>query len=141
MQRNAFKEELKMLNKKGFVDRGKCKKLRLFLDNNGIIRFEARIQYSLIKDPKKSPILMDTQSEFTKSYIKNIHVHNNCGAKNFTLNSARQEIHAIKLTTLVTSIIGKCNVCMRYRLVLSRSIVYDRKHASITLFWPDRDKS
>ena len=73
MQRNAFKEELKMLNKKDFVDRGKCKKLRPFLDNNGIIRCEARVQYSLIKDPKKSPILMDTQSEFTKSYIKNIH--------------------------------------------------------------------
>ena len=26
-------------------------------------------------------------------------------------------------------------------VVLSRSIVNDRKHASITLFWPDRDKS
>ena len=65
MQRNAFKEELKMLNKKGFVDRGKCKKLRLFLDNNGIIRCEARVQYSLIKDPNKSPTLKTYMSKIT----------------------------------------------------------------------------
>ena len=115
MQKNSFPQELEDLKKKGFVNQGRCKKLRLILDQDGVIRCQSRVQYTLSKDPRNSPILMDTNSDLTASYIKNIHVQNNCGTKNFTLNYARQEIHAIRLVNLVKQIIGKCKVCMRYR--------------------------
>ena len=115
MQQNAFQEELRMLKNKGMVDKGKCKKLRLFLDEKEIIRCQSRVEFTLTKAPHKAPILMDTQNGFTKSYIKNIHVANNCAPYHFTLNAARQEIHGIKLQNLVKKVIGECKICIRYR--------------------------
>ena len=56
MQQNGFQEELRMLKNKVMVDRGKCKKLRLFLDEKEIIRFHSRVEFTPIKAPHKAPI-------------------------------------------------------------------------------------
>ena len=115
MQNQAFAEEIKMLKTKGKVDKGKFIKLRLYLDKEGLIRCQSRVQFTMLECPSEAPILVDTGNNFTKAYIKNIHVANNCANVNFTLNAARQEIHGHKLPSLVKKIIGSCHVCMRYR--------------------------
>ena len=115
MQQSAFPQELKKLKNKSLIKEGKCKKLRLVLDHNGVIRCESRVQFTLLKTPHNAPVLMDTESSFTRSYIQNIHVSNNCASYHYTINAARQEIHAIKLPNLIKNIIGKCKICMRYR--------------------------
>ena len=115
MQQNAFPQELRELSNKRVVTKGRCKKLRLILDHNGVIRCQSRVQFTLLKAPHSAPILMDADSSFTRSYIQNLHVANNCAPLNYTLNAARQEIHAIRLPNLVKSVIGKCKICMRYR--------------------------
>ena len=115
MQKNAFPQELKWLTNKRVVKQGKCKKLRLTLDHKGVIRCESRVQFTLLKAPSNAPILMDSDSGFTRSYIQNIHIANNCASYRYTLNAARQEIHAIRLSNLVKQVIGKCKVCMRHR--------------------------
>ena len=84
MQKSTFPEELRMLTNKGVVKQGKCKKLRLMLDQKGVIRCESRVQFTLLKAPNNAPILMDADSSFTRSYIQNIHVSNNCAPHRIT---------------------------------------------------------
>ena len=115
MQKNAFSEELTMLQNKRKITKGKCAKLRLYLDNKGVMRCQSRVQFTLLKRELDAPILADTNSDFIKSYLKNIHVTNNCAGVNFTLNGARQDIHAHGLTALIKTIIGECMICARYR--------------------------
>ena len=115
MQENAFSEELKMLKRTGIVNKGKCAKLRLFLDDKCVIRCQSRVQFTLLKRQRDAPILADTESEFIRSYIKNVHVTNNCANVNFTLNVSRQDIHAHKLSALIKKVIGECLICRRYR--------------------------
>lgn len=115
MQKEAFGEELRILKNNNRVNKGKCTNLRLYLDKNEIIRCQSRVQFTILQCPSNAPILVDTENNFIKAYIKNIHVHNNCASKSFTLNAARQEIHGHKLVALVKKIIGGCHICMRHR--------------------------
>lgn len=115
MQTNAFSEELTMLQKGGKIIKGKCAKLRLFLDNKGIMRCQSRVEFTLLKRDLDAPILADTNSDFITSYLKNLHVTNNCAGVNFTLNAARQDIYAHRLPALIKKIIGQCMICARYR--------------------------
>ena len=115
IQKETFEDELKMLQTKGYVNKGRCKNLRLFLDQDGLIRCESRVQFTILKSPSRAPVLFDAENPFTSSYIKNIHVANNCASYNFTVNAAKQEIYAFRLPALVKKIIGECHICMRFR--------------------------
>ena len=115
MQSHAFSEELKTLQQGKKVSKGKCAKLRLYLDNKGIIRCQSRVQFTLLKREKDAPILADAKSEFIIAYLKNLHVINNCAGVNFTLNAARQDIYAYRLPALIKTVIGNCMICVRYR--------------------------
>ena len=46
MQKNTFPEELRTLTNKGVVKQGKCKKLRLVLNQKGVIRCVSRVQFT-----------------------------------------------------------------------------------------------
>ena len=50
-----------------------------------------------------------------KSYIKNVHVSNNCANHNFTINSIRHEAYGFKLSVHIKKIISQCHICMRFR--------------------------
>ena len=115
MQRAAFKKELETLKQNKKIVSGKYAKLRLFLDQNGVIRCQSRVQFSILKADRNAPVLMDMESSFAQSYIKNIHVSNNCASHNFTINSIRQEAYGIRLSVYIKRIISKCHICMRYR--------------------------
>ena len=115
MQKSAFSQELETLRTKGIVKNGKCAKLRLFLDKVGVIRCYQRVQYTILKEDHKAPVLVDTQSSWTSSYIKNIHVSNGCAQYHYTLNAIRQEIHGFRLPDLVKKVIGRCHICIRFR--------------------------
>ena len=115
MQQHAFKDQLEALKNKKQIKHGKYAKLRLFLDENGVIRCQSRVQFTLTKDNRNAPVLMDMTNRFTEAYIKNIHVSNNCANHNFTINVIRQEAYGFKLSVYIKSIISKCRICSRYR--------------------------
>ena len=115
MQRTAFKKEFETLKQNKKIMNGKCAKLRLFLDQNGVIRCQSRVQFTMLKDGRNAPVLMDMESGFAQSYIKNIHVSNNCANHNFTINSIRQEAYGFRLSVHIKKIISQCRICMRFR--------------------------
>ena len=115
MQQLAFKEQLEALKNNKQIKLTKFAKLRLFLDENGVIKCQSRVQFMLIKDNRNAPILMDIDSDFTRAYVKNIHVSNNCANHNFTINTIRQEAYGFRLSALVKSIISSCKICQRFR--------------------------
>ena len=78
-----------MLRIKGMVNTGKCKKLHIFSDNQGVVRCYQSVQFTILKEKHKAPILVDSNSEWTKSYIKNIHVANGCAPYHYTLNAIK----------------------------------------------------
>ena len=115
MQRTAFKKELETLKQNKKIMNGKCAKFRLFLDQNGVIRCQSRVQFTMIKDDRNAPVLLDMESGFAQAYIKNIHVSNNCANHNFTINSIRQEAYGFRLSVYIKRIISQCRICMRFR--------------------------
>ena len=84
------------------------------MDNEEIVKCYQRVQFTILKEKHRAPILVDSDSEWTKSYIKNIHVANGCAPYHYTLNAVRQEIHGFRLPDLVKKIIGKCHICIRH---------------------------
>ena len=115
MQQKAFKEQLKDLQNNKQIKQGKYAKLRLFLDNNGVIRCQSRVQFTMLKDERNAPVLMDVENNFTLAYIRNIHVRNNCATYNFLINTIRQEAYGFKLSVHIKRVISKCRICARYR--------------------------
>ena len=116
MQMESFGNLFDILKAKGRVNLEKYRKLGLYLDTeHNIIRCKSRVQFTILESPSEAPILVDPENEFVLSYIKYIHVSNNCAGSNFTLNAVRQEIYCFKLNATIKKVIGRCHICMRFR--------------------------
>ena len=116
MQRESFGNLFDILQAGGKINSKDYGKLGLYIDiRHNIIRCRGRVQFTILESPSEAPILVDPENEFVLSYIKHIHVSNNCAGSNFTLNTVRQDIYCFKLNATIKKIIGRCHICMRFR--------------------------
>ena len=90
------------------------KQLNLFLDKEGIIRYQGHIDNSTVSEGSKTPILMPTRHHFTELLI--MHGHNQVfhdGIRK-TLNLIRETHWIRRGREAVKRILRKCVVCRRY---------------------------
>jgi hypothetical protein len=84
-----------------------------FLDSNGILRAQGRIQNSNIEDICKTPIILPSKHPLTTLLIRNIHnQHHHIGPQSL-LYTVRQEYWSINGKQIVKKIIRECLICFR----------------------------
>ena len=88
--------------------------LRLFLDQDNIIRCEGRIANSRVSDRAKDPILLPTKHYFTKLIIRECHelVHHD-GIQE-TLNCVRERFWVPLGREAVKTIVRECVLCRKF---------------------------
>ena len=88
--------------------------LRLFLDQDNIIRCEGRIAISRVPDSAKDPILLPTQHYFTKLIIRECHelVHHD-GIRE-TLNCVRERFWVPRGREAVKTVVRECVMCRKF---------------------------
>ena len=110
-QRTAYQDII------GCIKKGKSNdmisKLQLFLDDNNLIRCNARLQYSDLLDSTKYPILLPRSHPITSLIIRHNHLNLlHSGASN-TLSRVRQTFWIPAGRRAVKAEFAKCLVCQR----------------------------
>ena len=114
IQAKNFKEErnylLGVLKKATLLTR----QLDMFLDDEGIIRCQSRIEHSPLPEAAKQPILLPTRHHYTELVINDCHntVHHN-GVKE-TLNCIREVYWIPRGREAVKRVLGTCVICRRH---------------------------
>ncbi|XP_058816184.1 uncharacterized protein LOC131679471 [Topomyia yanbarensis] len=126
VQAEAFETEIAVLKQN--ADLPIAQRLRLgktsplkglspFLDEDGIIRMESRI------DPKaayycfnfRNPVILPRQSHVTELLILRFHQRYGHANKSTVMNEMQQKFHVPKLRSVVNKIVKKCMWCRVYR--------------------------
>ena len=88
MQREAFANELAILNNGNTVNHGSNRKYNLFLDPQGIIRCKHRLDN--LPGNEMYPILAHGKHPFIIGYITWKHIHANCSSRQYTLQKSER---------------------------------------------------
>ena len=120
MQRDSFPEIIKTLEKGERVTNNEFLRLKLFLDDQGIIRIHGRVTDEFFKRSNK-PILFGYRHPLTVLFILDRHRLYNCSPVEFSLNKIRREIHSLKLRRQIREIIHGCISC---RKLVGRTFKY-----------------
>ena len=120
MQREAFAQELAVLNGGGTIDKGPRKKWKLYLDTEGIIRCKHRLD-NLPGNKDIHPIFVHGKHPFVEGYITCKHVHANCSSRQYTLHVIKKEIEGPGLTVATKKAVRGCNLC---RVLRARPYAY-----------------
>ena len=108
LQKECFNEELCTLGKGKSVKTGKCRLMQLFLSDKGMIRCRSRVSNLLDVENGGLPILVDAEHPYIKSYIKHIHMSNNCCGANSTLNNVKWKMHGFYVRKVVKEVVKSC---------------------------------
>ena len=110
-QRTAYKDII------GCIKKGKSNdmisKLQLFLDDNNLIRCNARLQYSDLPDSTKYPILLPRSHPITSLIIRHNHLNLLHSGASHTLSRVRQTFWIPAGRRAVKAELAKCLVCQR----------------------------
>lgn len=111
IQRSCYDKELKDLQ--AAQDNPLARQLRLFLDEDCIIRCGGRLHNAPINDSAKFPVLLPPSHPYTHLLIMDAHertIHSGLGA---TVTLLRHTYWIPKIRIIVRSILRKCFLCKR----------------------------
>ena len=120
MQLNSFPQLIKTLEKGERVTEEQFLQLKLFMDDQGIIRVHGRLTDEFFKHSNK-PILFGYRHPLTVLFILDRHRLYNCGPVEYSLNKIRREIHSPKLRRQIRENIHRCISC---RKLVGRTFKY-----------------
>ena len=100
-----------MVNSGKSVKTGPCRLMQVFKDGQGSLRCRARVQFLLDSTQGASPVLMNAEHPFMRSYIRYSHVKNNCTGANATLNGIKRIMHGLKLRKVVKEVVRIYAIC------------------------------
>jgi hypothetical protein len=136
-QLSAFPEVIKYL-KQG--SKGKqpsiIEQLRLYVDDNGIIRSDGRIHNAPLDMDTKFPILLPTRHALTTLIIKATHCNTMHSGVSSTIVFLRQKFWIPRIRQIVKQILHKCVICHKiigksYRKPISPPLPSERVNASV----------
>ena len=105
-QKHWFEEDVERLSKTTLSKTSKIVKLNPFLDENGLLRMNGRME-----DYK--PIILHPQSHLTKLLVRDCHKKNMHSGVSTTLNEVRAKFWPLKGYATVKSIIHECFTCKK----------------------------
>ena len=114
IQKEYFKEEIKVLSNNKKLNDSRLLSLDPFIDQN-LLRLGGRIQNSLLSYDQKHPFILPNNCRIAKLLVNFYHLQTLHGGVNLTLSSIRQEFWIIKCRNLVKQCIKQCHNCLRYR--------------------------
>ena len=112
-QRLSFDGEIRTLTQKSKTQSTLIRQLRLYLDENGLIRSRGRINNALISENTKYPYLLPTKSRFTELLIMNTHNKLKHSGVLSIVTEIRQNYWIPKIRQEVKKTIRKCVTCRK----------------------------
>ena len=91
----------------------RVKQLRLFIDDDSIIRCEGRIHHSTVPADAKQPILLPPKHHYTKLIIRDSHILVHHDGIRETLNCVRGKYWILRGRESVKGIVRRCVTCKR----------------------------
>ncbi|XP_033728065.1 uncharacterized protein LOC117317061 [Pecten maximus] len=89
------------------------RQLRLYLDEDNLIRCGGRINNAPASHDAKFPYLLPTKHKFTELLVRNLHLQNHhCGVGS-TITLLRQRFWIPAIRQLVNSVLRKCVICRK----------------------------
>lgn len=113
VQHTVFSTEIQHLQQSDSTRPQLVRQLRLFLDNNKLLRCGGRIHNAPLSDLAKFPHLLPSRHPLTVLIIKNAHLVQLHSGVNSTLTALRQNYWIPAGRQRIKSIIRKCVVCRR----------------------------
>ncbi|XP_011705951.1 PREDICTED: uncharacterized protein LOC105461167 [Wasmannia auropunctata] len=114
IQASRFSDEIKKLENKVPINKGKIANLNPFLDEHGLIRVGGRLQASGLTFAQKHPILIPNRHIFTDRIIREIHEKHHHAGIQHTLYFLRQKFWLPDGRNQVRKIVRKCVHCFRF---------------------------
>ena len=87
--------------------------LRVYVDDQGILRCKGRIENSSLPYPTKFPILLPREHHFTKLVIRQCHENVMHNGTRETLTELRANYSVTRGRQTVKRLLSKCNVCKK----------------------------
>nr|XP_022906253.1 uncharacterized protein LOC111418055 [Onthophagus taurus] len=123
-QNLEFAEELILLRSKRTITRtSSLYRLNPFLDGDGFLRITGRLQFSNLDYDEKHPIILPKFSTITTLIIDYYHKTTLHGGVQLTLASIRRRFWIIGGRVSVKSLIHRCMICARQRVVTSQQLM------------------
>ncbi|XP_075170111.1 uncharacterized protein LOC142242417 [Haematobia irritans] len=140
LQQYYFQEEFSVLSKQKDVPfNSKYKALSLFMENEGnvpLIRVGGRLMNANIPYDSKHQILLPTESEFVKTYVRHIHRHHYHASTQTLMALIRQQFWIPNARKIIRTVVGACLHCYRYRPKLCNQIMGDLPVARVSMARP-----
>ena len=118
-QEQAFSSEISALKSTGQIrqtNKSTClvRQLRLFLDNDGLLRCGGRIHNAPISDIAKFPYLLPRKNGFTQLLIYSLHNKTFHGGVNSTLTALRHDYWVPSGRQYIKGLLRLCTTCKRH---------------------------
>ncbi len=112
-QQSTYQSELGNLTSTNKPRITLVKQLRLFLDDQRLIRCRGRIHNAPVSESTKFPILLPTDHPFTKLVVLSIHHQQLHSGVNSTLTAVRQRFWIPRARQLLRKLLRKCVICRK----------------------------
>lgn len=112
VQLSEFSDDIKLI-RRGMRHRTSFYKLRPFIDENGIVRVDGRLQQSSLSYSAKHPMILPKNHEFTILVVKYYHVMCLHAGPSLTLSNLRQIFWIVSGRSVVRQVVHKCVQCFR----------------------------
>jgi hypothetical protein len=114
-QNQNFGKEIHDIQTKNCVNKGsKLISLNPFLDNEYLLKVGGRLQMSKLSENSKHPIILPSNSHFTKLVIAEAHNKTLHGGQQLMLHFLRSKYWILNAKNLVKNYIRRCVTCIRY---------------------------
>ncbi|XP_071581043.1 uncharacterized protein [Temnothorax nylanderi] len=133
VQEAAFNEELRAISKgEQLPARSGIAKLNPLRDERGILRVGGRLRHARLNPDAKHPVILPSESHFTRLVIEAHHRRTLHGGVQMTLGSIRQECWIPRGRSLVKRCIHRCITCLRWRAASPQPLMGDLPPPRVT---------
>ncbi|XP_077262598.1 uncharacterized protein LOC143897666 [Temnothorax americanus] len=133
VQEAAFSGELRAISKgEQLPARSSLAKLNPLRDEQGILRVGGRLRHAPLAPDAKHPMILPSESHFTRLVIDAHHRRTLHGGVQMTLSSIRQEFWIPRGRSLVKGCIHRCLICLRWRAASPQPLMGDLPPPRVT---------
>ena len=128
VQIHHFPSLIKMLNSQRVFKKGECPRYLSKLQPiviKGVLRVGGRLANAPVDWEVKHPIILPSDSIFTKLLIEKHHTNIGHGGMSHTWTSLRQKYWVVKGASTVRRILGKCILCSRRNATAGQQLMAD----------------
>jgi len=116
VQKETFCLEYIALSEKRSINRNSClNQLQPFLDDDGLMRVQGRMQQSDLSFACKHPIILPRMHHVSTLLIRHLHIKNNHAGLSTLCSILRENFWILQCRQACKSIIHSCIICQRYR--------------------------